>query len=211
MERKLEMASKVFKPSPKYLTKMRLGINLLGLLVLVCGVGIALIINLGEDPDTGVAALIAVLFVVMDAIWWLPGLLLTGPYYRSLSYEIQDDEVIVRAGIWTKSVKHVPYRTVTNVQVKRDIVDRMLGIGTLNIQTAGMSGTTGAEESLVGLANVDEVYGLVAGELRRFRRAMAPTAAGTEAEIGATPADVLSGILDEVRAIRQTLEKTGRE
>ena len=93
--------------------------------------------------------------IIYAAIWGGLGLigiliivLISGPYYRSLKYEIMDEEVIVRAGIITKSVKHVPYRTVTNLVVKRGILDRLFGLGTLNIQTAGMSGSNNtAEES----------------------------------------------------------------
>ena len=130
-------------------------------------------------------------------------IVLAGPYYRSLSYEIREDEVVVRVGIITKSVKHVPFRMVTNVTVKRGILDRwFFDLGTLNIQTAGMSGSTGAEESLVGLANYDEVYEMVATELRRFRRGVAPTAAAGDVD---SP-EALAAILGEVRAIRQALE-----
>ncbi|HIP96264.1 MAG TPA: PH domain-containing protein [Anaerolineae bacterium] len=161
------------------------------------------------DKGIGVrgAMIIFIVVATADVAWWVPAMLLTGPYYRSLSYEIRDDEVIVHAGIWTKSVKHVPYRTVTNLTVKRDILDRWLGVGTLNIQTAGMSGTTGAEESLVGLADVQGVYESVVTKLRRFRGGMAPTAAETEGEPAMVPTDALSAILTEVRAIRRALEK----
>jgi putative membrane protein len=139
-------------------------------------------------------------------------LLLSGPYYRSLKYEILEDEVIVRAGIITKSVKHVPYRTVTNLTIKRGILDRLFGLGTLNIQTAGMSANTNtAEESLVGLINVQEVYELVAAELRRFRGGMSPTQADTDPMDAQVPAAVNTGSLEavvsELQAIRQLLEK----
>jgi hypothetical protein len=101
----------------------------------------------------------------------------------------------------------VPYRTVTNLQVKRDILDRwFFNLGTLNIQTAGMSGQTGVEESLTGLPNVQEVYELVATELRRFRGGMAPTAADVDVEPAEGTAPALAAILDEVRAIRQKLD-----
>jgi len=172
------MHPKTFRPSPKYLSKLRLIITMVALAILVSSVLLGWLMSF--DPEIGVGGFRTVVLVVaiVDALWWVPGMLLTGPYYRSLSYEVRDDEVIVRAGIWTKSVKHVPYRTVTNLTVKRDILDRWLfGLGTLNIQTAGMSGQTGAEERLVGLPNVQEVYELVATELRRFRGGMAPTAA----------------------------------
>jgi putative membrane protein len=137
---------------------------------------------------------------------WLLAMLLAGPYYRSLRYEIEADEVVVRAGIWTKSVKHVPYRTVTNITVKRDVLDRLLGLGTLTIQTAGMSGTKGAEESLVGLGEVAEVYTSVAQELRRFRGAMSPTQSEMESAAPDGQEFSLGAILTEIRAIRQTLE-----
>jgi len=198
------MHPKTFRPSPKYLSKLRLIITMVALAILVSGVLLGWLMSF--DPEIGVGGFRTVVLVVaiVDALWWVPGMLLTGPYYRSLSYEVRDDEVIVRAGIWTKSVKHVPYRTVTNLTVKRDILDRWLfGLGTLNIQTAGMSGQTGAEERLVGLPNVQEVYELVATELRRFRGGMAPTAA----EVEAAPAEVLNEILAEVRAIRQSLDR----
>jgi len=200
------MQTQIFKPSSQYLTKLRLVITLVALLILTGGVLLGWLLS--TDPEIGAdgSRTVVIVVAIADAIWYLPALLLTGPYYRSLSYEIQDDEVIVRVGIWTQSVKHVPYRTVTNLTVKRDILDRWLGIGTLNIQTAGMSGATGAEESLVGLTNVQEVYEIVATELRRFRGSMAPTAAGVEGEPSVSATDTLSAILSEIRAIRRAME-----
>jgi uncharacterized membrane protein YdbT with pleckstrin-like domain len=202
------MQTKSFKPNPRYLTKLRTAITIVAALILAGGVLTALLIGLDSDVDASDVTLIIVISVAADVLWWLPALLLTGPYYRSLSYEVQDDEVIVHVGIWTKSVKHVPYRTVTNLTVNRDILDRWLfGLGALNIQTAGMSGTTGAEEALVGLPNVQEVYEIVATELRRFRGSMAPTAAEVEGEPIAPSTETLNAILTEVRAIHQTLQE----
>jgi membrane protein YdbS with pleckstrin-like domain len=201
------MQTQTFNPSPRYLTKLRLIITIVALLVLAGGVLLGWLISHDKTVDESDVMLIYLIVAVADLLWYVPALILSGPYYRSLSYEIQDDEVIVRVGIWTQSVKHVPYRTVTNLKVKRDILDRwFFGMGTLNIQTAGMSGTTGAEESLVGLPNVQEVYEMVVTELRRFRGSMAPTAAGVEDEPAVASSATLSAILAEVRAIRQTLE-----
>jgi len=200
------MRTQTFRPSPQYLIKLWLTIMVVALLILVSGILLAWLMGHDSDIGTRGAMIVAVVITVLDLVWWLPAMLLAVPYFRSLSYEVQDDEVIMRVGIVTKSVKHVPYRTVTNLAVKRGILDRLFGLGTLNIQTAGMSGTTGAEESLVGLANVQEVYALVATELRRFRGAMAPTAAGVEVETVAATADTLSALLAEVQAIRKTLE-----
>jgi membrane protein YdbS with pleckstrin-like domain len=205
---------RTFEPNPRYLSKMRLVITLVAVLILLSTALIVGLITL--DPEVGIDALIwsVIITAAANFVWWLPAMFLARAYFDSLRYEVQDDEVIVHVGIWTQSVKHVPYRTVTNLKVRRDILDRwVFNIGSLNIQTAGMSGTTGAEESLVGLPDVQEVYGLVATKLRQFRSGMAPTAAGTEEEERA-PARVdrvsgedLAALLTEVRAIRQMLQE----
>ncbi|HSG28888.1 MAG TPA: hypothetical protein VLA34_10440, partial [Candidatus Krumholzibacterium sp.] len=63
----------------------------------------------------------------------------------------------------------------------------------------------GAEESLVGLTNVQEIYDLVVEQLRLFRGGMSPTAAGTDTP--ARESDVLGAILEELRAIRKNTEE----
>jgi uncharacterized membrane protein YdbT with pleckstrin-like domain len=198
------MSTREFLPNSKYQFKMMLTITLIGFLILV-GAGIVGGLISLDDPGAGLVVLgIAIVGV---AIYWVVAMLLSVPYYRSLRYEILEDEVIVHVGIVTHSVKHVPYRTVTNITVKRDIFDRwFFNLGTLTIQTAGMSGQTGAEESLLGLENVQEVYELVVTELRRFRGAMSPTTGQDE-----LPADGSGALLNEIQAIRNLLEKRNPE
>ena len=197
------METQTLKPSPRYRSKLFLVATVIAVIVMVVGLLIAGGILEDEGPQD--AAGFVFLFLLLDLVWYVPTLLLIRAYFRSLRYEIQDDEVIVHVGIWTKSVKHVPFRTVTNLKVNRDIFDRwFFDLGSLNVQTAGMSGNTGAEESLVGLPNVQEVYELVRSQLRRYRGAMSPTAAGEEGEPGA---DGLAALLTEVKAIRAAVEK----
>ena len=195
------MASREFHPNSKYQFKMMLVITLIGFLILI-GMGILSSLIGLDDPGAGLV-IFGFAFAGL-AIYWVVGMLLSIPYYRSLKYEILEDEVIVNVGIFTHSVKHVPFRTVTNITVNRDIFDRWIfNLGTLNIQTAGMSGQKGAEESLVGLDNVQEVYELVATELRRFRGAMAPTTVQED-----IPGDGSAQLLTEVQEIRKLLEKS---
>lgn len=196
------MSVREFLPNSSYQVKMMVMISLIAFLVLVGGGILAGLISL-DDPGAGLV--IFLITIAGDFIYWVVGMILSVPYFRSLRYEILEDEVIVNVGIVTHSVKHVPFRTVTNITVKRDIFDRwFFNLGTLNIQTAGMSGQKGAEESLVGLDNVQEVYELVVTELRRFRGAMSPT---TIQE--GLPSDSASALLDEVRSIRKLLEEEG--
>ncbi len=197
------------KPDPRYLIRMRLVASIVAVSILAGTFLWVLILLLFGEMRLGPALTILFVTGLFDLAGWVPTMFLLGLYYRSLRYEIQDDEVIVHAGIWTQSVKHVPYRTVTNLTVKRDILDRWLGLGTLNIQTAGMSGQKGAEERLVGMVGVQDVYDTVAEELRRFRGGMAPTQADVEDAPLPHPPDILERILTEVRAIREAVETHG--
>jgi uncharacterized membrane protein YdbT with pleckstrin-like domain len=182
---------------------MRLSMTLGALSFLAVGLLFALLLASEEGRRAGEITTWVVLIV--DAAWFVPGLFLAAAYYRSLKYEIQDDEVIVHVGIWTRSVKHVPFRTITNLKVHRGIFDRwFFDLGNLNIQTAGMSGTSGAEESLVGLPNFQEAYEIVSTRLRRYRGSMAPTAAEEQIE---PKGDAVEAILTELRAIRKAVEK----
>lgn len=198
------MSTRNFKPSPRYRNKLYLNVTLIALAGLAFGLFMGWAVGHDGDPEGAQGALLIILG--FDVLYLLIAVVLTAPYYRSLRYELHSDEIVVHVGIWTKSVKHVPFRTVTNIQIKRDIFDRwFFNIGSLNVQTAGMSGKQGAEEKLVGLTNVTEVYEMVATELRRFRGGMTPTAA--DADPGSS-GDMTSAMLDELRAIRKAVEKS---
>ena len=199
------MIKKIIKPSLNYVWKLRLILVLIALAIMLSAFFIA--ITMSFNGNFQGAAVVMLAAVMMNILWLIPGMLLTEPYYRSLSYEIQNDEVIVNVGIITKTIKHVPYRTVTNLEINRGILDRWIfKMGTLKIQTAGMSGQTGAEEDLVGLVNVQEVYEIVVNELRKFRGGMTPTAADEEIDLATTPANGLDEVLEELRAIRKAIE-----
>jgi uncharacterized membrane protein YdbT with pleckstrin-like domain len=146
------------------------------------------------------------IFGMSSAVVWVICAVLIPPYFHSISYELTDKEIIVRKGIVTRVLKTVPYRTITNIAEARDLIDRYwLNLGSIRIQTAGMSGTAGYEASLDGLEDWSRVNEDIQNRLRAFRGAMSPTAADVEAPAGCE--ELLSGMLAELRAIRSTLEK----
>lgn len=187
------MTPAVFRPSSRLRTKLFVLTTLAGILGVI---GLALFVWLvardeGAPDPAGLALVVAVL---VNAAWVIPVSVLIPPYCRSLVYEVREDEAIVRVGVISRSVKHVPYRAVTNLEVIRGPFDRLFGLGTLKVQTAGMSGQRGAEESLIGLPNVDEVYDRVAGALHRFRGGMGPDQASTEPAAAPPPVASASAI-----------------
>lgn len=202
------MESWNLKPEKSYGTKLYLLCALISILAL--GFSILMGWLIGSDAGGSDGALTGILISIgVNLLWIIPVFIWIGPYRRSLVYEIEADEVIVRGGVVTKTVKHVPFRTVTNIEINRGPLDRLFMIGTVKIQTAGMSGQSGAEEMLVGLNNYNEVYDRIAVNLRKFRAAMSPDQAGVIPGTGVpqagSAADVLVEILTELRAIRSTL------
>jgi membrane protein YdbS with pleckstrin-like domain len=163
----------------------------------------ALLITAEEEIGPG----LLIIAVTANLLLFTIGAALVGPYFRSMRYEIHEDEVIVHVGIITQSVKHVPFRTITNLKITRGPLERLFGIGSLAIQTAGMSGPNSqAEQDLKGLPNVQEVYEKIGEKLRHYRSAMRSHQAGEESAELETDA-LLRGILEEMRGIRADLKR----
>jgi len=123
--------------------------------------------------------------IVLNLIWLIPALIVQPFYINSIEYSVKAEsgetmpEVYVKKGIVTVTRKHVPFRTITNIASKAGAFDRLFGIGSVNIETAGYSGTsqTGPEEKLEGIVFYEEVRDFILNELRKFRD---PYVTGTE-------------------------------
>jgi membrane protein YdbS with pleckstrin-like domain len=189
------------RPHSSYLAKLYVSTLLVFLLFIFPFVFLGLVPELGWTY--------VLIFLGANLLWIAPTFALYPAYVRSIYYELKEDEIVVHNGIITHSTKVVPYRTVTNLHLKRDLLDRYLfKLGTLNVQTAGMSGQTGAEEVLVGLEDYEGVLLVVREELRRYRSTMA-TMTEIEAPAGAQPVVLLSDeLLQEVREIKALLKKS---
>ncbi len=88
-------------------------------------------------------------------------------------------EVYVKKGVLTITRKHVPFRTITNISSRAGPFDRLFGIGSVHIETAGYSGSQqrGPEVKLEGIVFYEEVRDFILNELRKFK---APYVTGTE-------------------------------
>lgn len=61
--------------------------------------------------------------------------------WRTSTYTITNRRLITRRGILNKTGKDLPLMRINDVSYERSLIDRMLGCGTLNIQTAADGGT----------------------------------------------------------------------
>ena len=74
--------------------------------------------------------------------------------YRFYHYELREDGFRKEYGVIAKRYVTIPYERIQNVDIYRGLIERILGLSTLKIQTAGGSSiSVGAEGSLPGLSH----------------------------------------------------------
>lgn len=125
-------------------------------------------------------------------------------YVRNMLFIVHGHEIVVHKGLINKSEKHVPYRTITNINMKTGPFDRLFGIGTIEIQTAGGKGYSldeTAEEKLEGIKVFREIRDYILSQLRQFQAAYGTVALkDTENHIDSIPHQMLSE-LKEIKGI----------
>jgi membrane protein YdbS with pleckstrin-like domain len=160
-------------------------------------------------------------FWVANLAWLIPALIFIPIYLNSFEYSVRapggeaSAEVYVKKGIITKTEKHVPMKMITNVATKVGVLDRVFGIGCVEIETAGYSGAyqEGPEEKISGISFYNELRDYILAEMRRFRGALP----GVEAEdtfeepIARIASSRDDEILDTLRDMKELLRSIDRK
>lgn len=219
-ERKFERRT-VFRPLPAFRNKLFLYNITVFVVVTTCifalGWLILTISSFEEGPsDSGfedfisqnLGFLVPAYFVICFTIMIIAAII-TVYYVRGIRFEIGEQEVIVFKGIINKMEKHIPFRTITNVSSRYGIYDRLFGIGTVQIETAGKSGShIGPEAKIEGISNYFEVRDEILEILRKFRHQYATTTElpgkGDFVEPMKSYEELL---LEELREIKEILQK----
>jgi len=71
------------------------------------------------------------------SLYWIPR------YYDSLTFELAANEVRVHGGVWWKMRHAVPFSRIMSLDTIQGPLSRRLGIGTVDIYTAGYTGVAG--------------------------------------------------------------------
>ena len=225
-------SGRIFKPSKAFLHKMLVGAiaGAVSIWLIVC-LGYIGIISLASylDPVKYHATEhIRVWFpplsfwtIVLNLIWLVPVLVYIPFYFRSIEYSVKSEsgetmpEIYVKQGVVTVTRKHVPFRTITNVSSRAGPFDRLFGIGSVHVETAGYSGShqTGPEIKLDGIVFYEEIRDFILNELRKFRE---PYVTGTEVVRRVEePVPEMEGLDDEIlitlREIRDILMSLKKE
>lgn len=136
--------------------------------------------------------------------------ILTGPFlpililphlfrYHTLRYRFDAEGIGVSVGILFRKESYITYSRMQDIHLSRGFIERWLGLGTVEVQTA--AGSSEAEIRIEGLTQFNELRDFL---YTRMRGGGAMPAAAKAAG-GSSP--VLTEIRDELRALRQDLEK----
>jgi len=94
------------------------------------------------DPDLTVLGMHVGLFAIVSAIGILIFVMLPSYMYYSLewdafTYELGFSELVIRRGVLATSLNAIPYSHITSIDVQRSVLDRLMGISSINITITG--------------------------------------------------------------------------
>lgn len=118
------------------------------LIVVSAGLGIYLAVQPSAWSPTGTYVIVG-LYVAIVLIWVVWPFLV----WLTSTYTVTNRRIITRTGVITRTGHDLPLRRVNNVSYERDLLDRILGCGTLVLETA-------AEQPLVlpDLPHIERVH-----------------------------------------------------
>lgn len=138
--------------------------------------------------------------------------------YRTLHYRFDEEGVSMRWGVLFRREIHLTYSRIQDIHLTSNLVERWLGLGRVQIQTA--SGSSKAEMTIEGRQDFEAIRDFLYARMRGMREARRPGAEG-RGELGAAPtaaavgapatagdaelAALLREISAEMRAIREAV------
>jgi uncharacterized membrane protein YdbT with pleckstrin-like domain len=173
--------------------------------ILVAAAGFFASLGVLEDAPLWVVGLVVVppLIVFAFLTWWIPA------FYRTADYRLTDDEIEYRRGVFFQQKTTVPYNRITNVNASQGPIQRLVNSGSVGIHTAGYGGQMGAELSIGGVSDYEEIKDQILTKVRQ-RRPAATESDGESIDEPHTQSHRLnrtSEELAELRRIRELLEQ----
>ncbi len=192
------------KPDSKLITKFLLVllVSTAGTLLLAYGLQLLIGLKGTHTPAQVRAVLWPIMYWAVAATWIIavPTIVL---WVRNLRYIVGEERISIHKGILSRIQQNIPYRAITDFQLHRSPFDRLLGIGSLRIQTAGQGQTaTGYEGNLAGLVDWEDLLERLRSKVQQYQ-----AAPGTQSSSENINQVELSDILNELRAIRKAIEE----
>jgi len=194
----------LFKPAPALVSLLVID-SIMFILLILCISVLPILLGTGFDLLIVGISITCVLGIIAVIVVW------AGLYYKSMWYELRDDEISWKRGVWFRTTGIVPYNRITNLDIKQGPVMRVLGISTLAIQTAGYSGQAVPEIKIEGIVHAEELRELIRSLVRGCTTGNDGTGGVTPRTVVPAPGTTEQQILAELVKIRTLFEQLNRD
>jgi hypothetical protein len=133
----------------------------------------AFLFRLARIPLLLAVLLIFALFVIFCYIW-------ARLTYRFWLYELTEDVFKKEHGVIWKKYVSIPYERIQNVDIRRGVIARILGLSDILIQTAGYSAIYYGRGRMIGMGAEGYLPGLGKGKAEELREELIKKAKGTK-------------------------------
>lgn len=157
--------------------------------------GVAAVLFTSRSGEWGWQAVAMVLFI--------PYTLVAIGRALSYRYRLDDDELVIRSGVLSRSVRHLPYTRIHNIDAVQNVLHRMLGVAAVRIETGG-GGEPEASIQVLSLEAFQELRRHVLARRRPAGVEEAPEEAPLDADVvlRLSPREImLSGFIHNRAAI----------
>jgi uncharacterized membrane protein YdbT with pleckstrin-like domain len=204
-----EKMANIIKPHKKLLTKQWLILLTLSFFILTAAALLQLLLPLDKSVHaTDLAIILWPITLGIIAFGWILFVPVMILWVKNLKYILEDDRIIIHKGILSKIQQNIPYRAITDFVLHRSLYDRFLGIASIRIQTAGQTQTpTGYEGNLAGLIEWDELHQNLRKKVKTLHPVSSESLGVAEKIESVSEREILKQILEELKAIRKTVEK----
>ncbi|MCM8830717.1 MAG: PH domain-containing protein [Candidatus Omnitrophica bacterium] len=130
----------------------------------------------------------------------LPSYLWVHLEYISFTYELTENELIIRYGILTRHTVVIPYLRIQNINSTRTLLERFLGLATLVIETAGTNLSI-SDATLPGIAKKDLLIKEIMSNVERSKKS-----SEEKEKFNNSQNNILLDIYKEITKLNQNLE-----
>ena len=151
----------------------------------------------GIDKVTFPLMLLALLLIILAAVYGFIHL-----SYESFTYELNEKEIVIREGIITRKTTVIPYGRIQDIRSERSLVERLLGLASIDIETAAGSSQRTSTMQIPGIANKDA---FISELMMRAEKSRTADGVGEE---GAKPTteQMVGEVLKELKVLSYKIE-----
>ena len=151
--------------------------------------------------------IIAEILIGLAIIVGIPSYIWIHLTHENFTYELGEHEIVIHEGVITKHRTVILFGRIQNITTERTMFERMLGLATLKIETAGRNPGE-AEAVLPGISSREEIIAELLGHVEKTKKS---SGLGSEPESASEEEATLLDILTELREIKGVLRAQRKE